>query len=135
MSSAKQYKLADTAVAEQRQVVLELQRLVQSIERCETTITELRREIEAVQAQHQSRKTTQEDIAYLSALLKCAQKKLGWEKQLESLKRKTPVILEKITALMNDPRSPPSEEMRGMMVQALQGVGAAMERLDKVKTE
>jgi septation ring formation regulator EzrA len=135
MSLSKQYKLAEKAAAQQRQVVGELESLVKGIDRCERTVTELKNELEAVQAKYQTRTSTQEEIAYLTALLKCANKKLNWEKQIASLQKKTPAILDEVTRVMNDPKNPPADEMRASMVRALQLVRAAMERLEKVKTD
>jgi chromosome segregation ATPase len=133
--SASKYKLAEKALVEQQRVVTELQSLVKSIERSEKTINDLKKELEAVQSKYPVRKTTQEEIAYLTDLLKCANKKLGWEKQLASLQKRTPVILDELTSVMNDPTNPPSDEMRAAMLRALQGVKVAIERLEKVKAE
>jgi hypothetical protein len=135
MSLSNQYKLAEKAAARQRKVVLELEALVKSIERCEKTINDLKSELESVQARYQTRKTTQQEIDYLTDLLKCAGKKLSWEKQIASLQKKTPAILDEITAVMNDPKNPPDDEMRASMVHALHLVQVAMERLEKVKTD
>src|SRR4030095_806645 len=121
MSTSK-YKLAEKAVMEQQRVVTELQSLVKSIERSEKTIDDLKKELEAVQKKYPVRKTTQEEIAYLTDLLKCANKKLGWEKQLASLQKRTPRILDQLTSVMNDPTNPPNDEMRAAMLRALQGV-------------
>jgi phosphoglycerate-specific signal transduction histidine kinase len=132
MSSSK-YKLAEKAAALQQKMVGELTGLVKTIERCEKTITELKTELEGVQAKYQTRKTTQQEIAYLTDLLKCANKKLGWEKQLASLQKRTPAILEQLTTLMNDPANPPTEEMREAMLRALQAVKVAIERLERIK--
>jgi phosphoglycerate-specific signal transduction histidine kinase len=135
MSSLKQYKAAEKSLAQQKELVTELQTLVRDIERCEKTVTDLRGELEAVNEQHKERKTTRDDIAYLEALLKCAHKKLAWEKQIASLKKRTPSLLERLSALVNDPVAPPSNEMRAAMLQSLQGVQQAMERLEKVKID
>jgi hypothetical protein len=74
MSSIKDLKLAQKAANEQRQVILELKTLVKDIERCEKTIVELKQELENVNSRHQGRRTTREDIAYLTDLLECAKK-------------------------------------------------------------
>ena len=84
---------------------------------------------------HQGRRTTQEDIAYLTDLLKCANKKLGWEKQMASLQKKTPALLERMSTLINDPVNPPSGEVRAAMLQGLEAVRSAMEKLETVKVE
>ena len=132
---ANKYKLAEKAALEQRQVVVEIEALVGSIERCEKTISELKVELEQVTDKHKGRRTTQEDIAYLTDLLKCANKKLGWEKQMASLQKKTPVLLERMSALINDPANPPTNEVRAAMLHGLEAVRSAMEKLEKVKVE
>lgn len=132
---SNKYKLAEKAAHEQVQVVGEIEVLVKSIERCEKTISELKVELEQVNQKHQGRRTTQEDIAYLTDLLKCANKKLGWEKQMASLQKKTPALLERMSTLINDPVNPPANEVRAAMVQGLQAVQSAMEKLEKVKVE
>ncbi|MEW6157851.1 MAG: hypothetical protein AB1813_10485 [Verrucomicrobiota bacterium] len=133
MSSLKQIKEAKQAVLRQQAVVHDLETLVKSIERCEKTILDLQAELVAVNSKHQDRKTTQQDIAYLNDLLRCAHQKLSWEKQVASLQKRVPVLLERIGALNNDPKHPPDEAMRGAMVRALQAVQAAMEKLQQVK--
>jgi hypothetical protein len=135
MASLKDYKLAAKSAAQQQQVIGELDGLVRDIERCEKTIIDLKAELEIVNQKHAARKTTREDIAYLEDLLKCAHKKLTWEKHIASLKKRTPATLEKMAALINDPQNPPGEEMRAGMLRALQAVQAAMERLEKVKID
>ena len=135
MSSLKQYKLAEKSLAQQQQVIAELDLLVKDIERCEKTILDLKNELEAVNQKHQRRKTTRSDIAYLEDLLKCAHKKLTWEKHIASLKKRTPVLLQRMSALINDVQTPPAEEMRAGMLRALQRVQAAMERLENVKVD
>jgi uncharacterized coiled-coil protein SlyX len=135
MASLKQFKLAEKNAAQQLQVIEELNSLVKDIERCEKSIVDLRNELEKVNQTHANRKTTREDIAYLEDLLKCAHKKLTWEKHMASLKKRTPAILGRMSALINDPMAPPSDPVRAGMLQALQGVQAAMERLENVKVE
>lgn len=135
MSSLKQYKLAGKSLTRQQEVIGELDTLVKDIERCEKTILDLKKELEAVNQKHQGRKTTRDDIAYLEDLLKCAHKKLTWEKQIASLKKRTPVLLQKMSALINDVQTPPTDEVRAGMLRALQRVQAAMERLENVKVD
>ena len=133
MLSPKQLKLAEKAAREQREVILQLNVLVNDIDRCEKTIAGLKVDLDAVNAKHQGRNSTREDIAYLTDLLECAKKKLAWEKQMASLQKRTPAILETMTRLMNDPHAPPAEQTRADMLQALQAIQAAMERLNQVK--
>jgi hypothetical protein len=132
---SNKYKLAEKAALEQREVVLEIDGLVKSIERCERTISELKAELEQVNEKHKGRRTTPEDIAYLTDLLKCANKKLGWEKQMASLQKKTPALLDRMSTLINDPVNPPTNEVRAAMLQGLEAVKSAMEKLEKVKVE
>src|SRR5262245_56820485 len=106
MPSLKQLKAEQKAAGQQLQVIEELQTLVRDIERAENTISSLKTELEAVNVKHQGRKTTREDIAYLTDLLKCANKKLAWEKQIASLQKRTPSIMERMTRLINDPSAP-----------------------------
>ena len=133
MSSLKDFKLGEKLAAQQKQVIDELNTLVKDIERSEKSIVDLKRELEGVNSKHQNRKTTREDIAYLEDLLKCAKKKLAWEKQIASLQKRTPETLAQLSKLVNDPQLPPDDQMRAQMIQALQGVQAAMERLQNVK--
>ena len=133
MQSIKDLKQAEKSAGLQQQVVSELNALVRDIERCEKTIVELQNELGAVNAKYPSPRTTRQDIAYLTDLLKCANKKLAWEKQIASMQKRTPATLEKMAALLNDPKNPPADDMRAEMLRALQGVQAAMERLQNTK--
>ncbi len=126
-------KQIEKSAAQQQQVILELQALVKDIERCHTTIANLKAELEAVNLKHQGRTTTRDDIDYLTDLLKCANKKLTWEKHMASLQKRTPATLEKMSKVINDPKNPPDDQVRGQMLQLLQGVQRAMEQLQEVK--
>ena len=129
MASLKQLKQAQRLGTQQRQVVNELETLVKDIDRCEQTITQLKTELEAVNAKHHGRKTTREDIAYLQDLLRCANRKLAWEKQMASLQKRTPEIMERMSTIVNDPSTPADQETRSAMLDALQRVQTAMQRL------
>lgn len=137
MTSIKDLKLAEKSIVRQQEVVSELNTLVRDIERCEKTIADLQNELAAVNARYPTPRTTRQDIGYLTDLLKCANKKLAWEKQIASMQKRTPATLEKMAQLLNDPKNPPADGMRVGMLQALQGVQAAMARLQgmKMKTE
>ena len=135
MLSIKDLKLAEKSVVLQQEVVTELNTLVRDIERAEKTILDLQTELAAVNTRYPSPRTTRQDIGYLTDLLKCANKKLAWEKQIASMQKRTPATLEKMAQLLNDPKNPPADEMRVHMLQALQGVQAAMARLQNMKTE
>lgn len=133
MPSLKELKLAQQFAAKQQQLVTELEALVKDIERCEKTITDLQNELGGVNAQYPSPRSTQQDVAYLTDLLKCANKKLVWEKQVASLQKRTPLLLEKMSSLLDDPKSPPAAETRAEILRALQQVQAAVERLQNAK--
>jgi hypothetical protein len=135
MLSIKDLKLAEKSVVLQQQVVMELNTLVRDIERAEKTILDLQSELAAVNTRYPSPRTTRQDVGYLTDLLKCANKKLAWEKQIASMQKRTPATLEKMTFLLNDPKNPPADAMRVEMLKALQGVQAAMARLQNMKTE
>jgi len=132
MSLRKENSLAAKAVSQQRHVAEELQSLLASIERAERTIIELKAELELANHTYRDRKTTQEDVDFLTALLKCANKKLGWEKQVSSLRKRTPGIMQDIAALMQDAKHPPGEAMCATLLQSMQQVKAAMDRLEQV---
>lgn len=133
MSTARDLKAEQKSAALQREVISELNTLVSDIERCEKTIFDLQTELVGVNARYPSPRTTRDDIAYLTELLKCANKKLAWEKQIASMQKRTPATLEKLAQVLNDPKNPPPDELREQMLRALQGVQAAMERLQGVK--
>ena len=112
----------------------ELSGLVKSIERAETLLAELKSDTEEMNAKHQHRRSTREDIAYLEDLLKCAKKKLAWEKQMETVAKRTPEVLGKVSTAMNDTTNPPEPETRTKVLALLQTVQGAMSRLDAAKT-
>ena len=131
----KQLRAEEKSAIQQRQVLSELNGIVKDIERCERTIDELQKELSGINTKYHGPRDTREDIAYLTALLSCAKKKLGWEKQIGSLQKRTPAVLQQMSALLNDPLNPPAERTRVEMLQALQQVQAAMERLQSVKPQ
>jgi hypothetical protein len=133
MASIKDLKLAEKSLVLQQQVVSELNTLVKDIERSEKTIVDLQAELHAVNSKYPSPRTTRQDIAYLTDLLKCANKKLAWEKQIASMQKRTPVTLQKMAQLLNDEKNPPADAMRTEMLRALHGVQSAMERLQGMK--
>jgi predicted RNase H-like nuclease (RuvC/YqgF family) len=135
MASLKDLKLAEKSIVRQQEVVSELNTLVRDIERCEKTIADLQNELAAVNAKYPSPRTTRQDIGYLTDLLKCANKKLAWEKQIASMQKRTPATLEKMAQLLNDSKNPPVDAMRVEMLRALQCVQAAMARLQNMKAE
>jgi DNA repair exonuclease SbcCD ATPase subunit len=135
MTSFRQLKLAQKAAAEQQEIISELNDLVHDIDRCEKTITTLKSELEEANAKYPGKRTTREDVAYLTELLECAKKKLSWEKQMASLQKRTPHILERMSRLFNDTDNPPPEQTRAEMVRALESVKACMERLQVARVD
>ena len=133
MTSVKQLKLAQKSASHQEQVILRLNGLIEDIQRCEKTINALKNELEALNLKHRDRKTTRDDIAYLSDLLECAKKKLNWEKHIASLQKRTPLVLAEMTALINDTKNLPPDQIRAELLQALQRLQAAMEQLLTIK--
>ena len=132
MSSIKDLKKAQRAAARHQQVISELGSLVKDIERCEKTMTGLKTELETANAKYPLPRTTRDDVAYLSALLECAKKKLAWEKQIASLQKRTPELLQEMMGFINDPKNPPPDPVRATMLQTLESVRNAMEKLQSV---
>jgi hypothetical protein len=130
MPSLKQLKSEEKSLAQQQQVIQELNALVKDIERSEKTLLGLKRELDETNAKYHGPRTTREDVAYLTGLLECAKKKLAWEKQIGSLQKRTPALMEKMTALMQDTKNPPSPQTCEQMHQALRLIQSAMERLE-----
>src|SRR5689334_1818144 len=129
MSSLRQLKLEQKSLAQQQQVVAELNSIVKDIERSEKTILALNRDLQAINQKFQGPRSTRDDVEYLTGLLDCAKRKLAWEKQIASLQKRTPFLMERMSAILHDPKAPPSTEIRQQMLQALQAIQAAMERL------
>lgn len=135
MASIKDLKNEQKSLLLQQQVVAELNTLVKDIERSEKIIFDLQAELAVVNTKYPSPRTTRQDIAYLTDLLKCANKKLAWEKQIASMQKRTPATLQKMAQLLNDEKNPPADAIRVQMLQALQGVQSAMQRLQGIKTD
>ncbi len=131
--SLKQFKASEKNAAQLQTVLQDLNHLVADIERCEKTILDLKNDLEAVNLKHKDRKSTREDIAYLEDLLKCANKKLTWEKHIASLQKRTPALLEEVVKVVNDPNAAPDPDTRANVLRSLQAVQGAMERLQNVK--
>lgn len=132
MSSIKDLKLEQKAALQHQKLISELNTLVKDIERCEKTMANLKSELEAANSKYPSPRTTRDDVAYLTALLECAKKKLAWEKQIASLQKRTPEVLQQMTGFLNDVKNAPNEANRARMLECLQSVQVAMERLQAV---
>ncbi|HWD20620.1 MAG TPA: hypothetical protein VHB20_15235 [Verrucomicrobiae bacterium] len=122
-------QMAQVRAAERRRVLEELNQLAADIRRCEETIALVMAELNAVNAKYQGPRTTRQDVEYLTVLLECAKRKLAWEKQIASLHKRAPELLAGMMKILNDQDFPPSDEVKAEMLQALQVVQAALERL------
>ena len=111
----------------------ELKDLAVDIERCKKSIDSVMEELNSANAQFPAGRTTRQEIEYLTILLSCAKRKLVWEKQIASLKKRAPALLEGMSAIMNDRDHPPSDEFKAAMLGVLQTVQQAMERLRQVE--
>lgn len=120
---------ANIKAAECRRALAELNQLAEDIGRCQRTITSVMDDLKAVNEKYPGTRTTREEIEFLKVLLDCAKKKLAWEKQIASLKRRAPALLEKMTRAMNDSDYPPTDEMKAEMLRALQLVQSALQGL------
>ncbi len=127
--TTKELKLLEKSAARERQLIAELNDVAKDVERCEKTIRDLQAELADLNSRYHGPRNTQEDIAYLSGLLECAKKKLIWEKQLGSLRKRTPSLLKEMTAILNNPQTAPVDDTRAKMLEPLQKVQSAMERL------
>ncbi len=133
MATPKEIKLEQKVASQQKEIILELQALVKDIERCELSTQTLKAELESVNLRHANRQTTQDDIHYLEDLLKCARKKLVWEKQMASLQKRTPDLMSRVEAVVNHPQSNPDESTRNTLLESLKNVQTSMHRLQSVK--
>jgi hypothetical protein len=115
--------------AEHRRLLAELKELAVSVNRCQETITSLMTELNAANTRFQGQRSTQQEVEYLTILLACAKRKLAWEKQIASLQKRAPALLAEMKATLNDGDFPPTDELKAEMMQSLQIVQAALERL------
>src|SRR4051812_44690728 len=131
MATSKELKLEQKIAAQQQEIILDLQALVKDIERCEVSINALKVELEGVNTRHSGRSSTQDDINYLEELLKCARKKLVWEKQMASLQKRPPDLMQRVESLVNHPQSNPNDDPQPRLMESLRAVQAAMQRLQQ----
>jgi hypothetical protein len=129
MSADRYIQTAHIKAAERRRVLAELKQLAVDIGRCRETITAVMAELNSVNAKYPGERSTREDVEYLTVILACAKRKLAWEKQIASLKKRAPAVLESMATIMNDRDHPPTEELKAEMLQSLQSVQAAMAQL------
>lgn len=132
MSLERYHQKANIKAEERRKLLTELKQLAISVERCQQTINSLMIELNEVNAKYQGQRSTREEVEYLTILLACAKKKLAWEKQIASLSKRAPTLLQELTATLNDKEFPPSDEMKLDMLQSLQVVQSALEMLQQI---
>src|SRR4051812_24143829 len=120
MSASKQIKESHRAAQKHLQLIAELQELVEDITRCEKTITTLQAELNETNQKFSGQRTTKQDVEFLTALLDAAKRKLAWEKQIASLQKRTPELLERMTSFLNDPVNPPTNDARVQILESLQ---------------
>ena len=61
--------------------------------------------LSAANTQYQGRDTTRQEVDALTILLACcAKKKLAWEKQIASLQKRVPTLMESMSAIISRPR-------------------------------
>jgi hypothetical protein len=126
------HKQQRRSASHHQEAVEELEGVLKGIERSEDLITTLRVEMDAVNSKYPDQRTTQEDVDFLTDLLACAKKKLLLEKQIETLKKRVPAVLEQVSKVITDRKAPPSEEMQVDLLEKLRIVQQAMERLDSL---
>src|SRR5665213_1737103 len=120
MSAERYIQLGHVRAAERQKILADLNQLAVDIERCETTIGVVMADLNSVNVKYQGPRTTRQDVEYLTVLLDCAKRKLAWEKQIASLQKRAPALLESMAAIMNDRDHPPTEELKTEMLRSLQ---------------
>lgn len=134
MCAERYVQTANIKAVERRKVLTELKQLAVDIGRCQETITSVMAELAAVNAKYQGERTTKQEIEYLTVLLACAKRKLAWEKQIASLQKRAPALLESMSKIMQDRDYPPTEELQAEMLRSLQIVQGALARLQAPET-
>jgi hypothetical protein len=134
MSVDRYTQKAHIKAAERRRILAEVNQLAVDIGRCEKTIASVMATLESVNTKYRGPRTTRDEVEFLKVLLDCAKRKLAWEKQIASLKRRAPALLENMMKIMNDTDHPLSDELKTEMLQALQAVQGALQRLQAVET-
>jgi hypothetical protein len=119
--------------AEHRKILADVNQLAMDIGRCEKTIGSVMAELNSANTKYSGERNTRQEVELLKILLDCAKRKLAWEKQIASLKKRAPALLESMVRVMNDKDFPPSSEMSAEMLNALKLVQGALERLQAVE--
>jgi hypothetical protein len=135
MSADRYIQTANIKAAERKRVIAELKQLAVDIGRCQETIASVMAELNLTNAKYQGERSTRQEVEYLTVLLACAKRKLAWEKQIASLQKRAPALLENMSGIMNDRDHPPTEELKAEMLHSLKIVQGAMERLHTLDAE
>jgi hypothetical protein len=135
VSTNRHIQTARLKAAERKGILAELNRLAVDIGRCERTITSVMSELNSVNEEYKGPRTTREDVAYLTILLDCAKRKLAWEKQIASMQKRAPILLEGMARVLNDPDFPPTADEKAGMLRSLQVVQGALARLQPPETD
>ena len=129
MAADRYTQTAHVKAAERRRMLAELKQLAADIGRCQKTIASVMAELSSVNTKYQGERSTRQEVEYLTVLLACAKRKLAWEKQMASLQKRAPALLESMSRIMNDRDHPPTEELKAEMLHSLQLVQGALARL------
>jgi len=133
MSINRYQQAGNIKAAKRRRVLTEVNQLADSILRCEKTIELVMAVLSAINIKYQGPRSTREEVEFLKVLLDCAKRKLAWEKQIASLKKRAPALLESMTGIMSDTKHPPSEELKAEMLRSLQAIQSALQRLQSLE--
>lgn len=133
MSVNRYIQKAHVKAAEGRRVLAEVNKFAVDIGRCERTIASVMGELNVVNAKYQGKRNTREEIEFLKVLLESAKRKLAWETQIASLKKRAPALMESMAGIMDDREFPPSDELKAEMLKALHLVQSALERLQAME--
>ena len=134
MSVDRYTQKSNIKAAERRKILEEANRLAVDIGRCERTIASVMADLNVVNAKYWCLRSTREEVEFLKVLLTAQKRKLAWEKQIGSLKKRAPALLESMTGIMNDHDFPPTEELKPTMLRALQLIQSALARLQASET-
>jgi hypothetical protein len=126
--------MSQVRAAERRRLLAELNQLAVDVGRCEKTIATVTADLSSANAKFAGERSTRQEVDYLTILLDCAKRKLALEKQIASLQKRAPSLLESMTAVLNDRDFPPSEELKAQMLQSLKSVQGALERLGSLES-
>lgn len=129
MSVDRYTQTAHVKAAERRRLLDDMKQLAADIDRSQATINAVVANLNAVNQKFQGDRNTKQEVEYLTALLDCAKRKLAWEKQIASLQKRAPAMLESMTRVLNDNDHPASDELKAELLKSLQSVQAALQKL------